>query len=378
MRQLLICLIAFCMLLSTGCFPHSRVTSPEPPTSEQHSVPVKTTGNVSPWTNGAATTWPPHQSGPDTGTPDLGILPKSAQQHVNRDEAKQHSITRKDKQADRKKETIRFTLHADGNTKQEKWTSRTKTAKVHTAQSTQSARSAQSRKSQSKQQQFKLSLAQLRMKYPHFFKLRGSASGKQKVALTFDDVPDHIITPLVLDILKEHHIQATFFLVGSRVKQYPQIVRRMVDEGHMIGNHSMSHPLLTKLSMPAFTTQVLNTEHIIEQVIGYKPRFFRPPYGAINEEQLRWAGKHGYIVVNWDVDSKDWKGLSGAEIEQLVMSNVEPGSIVLQHAGGSPQNGYLRGTLLALPRIIKKLQAKGYDFVTVPDLFHDQKEKKES
>ncbi|NKI22495.1 polysaccharide deacetylase family protein [Paenibacillus dendritiformis] len=226
--------------------------------------------------------------------------------------------------------------------------------------------------------QHHLSLAQLRMKYPHIFKLHGSKRGLRRVALTFDDVPDNRITPLVLDILREHNIRATFFLVGSRAKAHPDLVRRIVREGHIIGNHSYSHPLMTKLSLPAFEQQVKDAERVIEEIIGYKPRFYRPPFGEINEEQLKWAGDHGYLVVNWDVDSNDWRGLNAREVYNNVINAVRPGSIVLQHAGGSKQNGYLQGTVKALPSIIKELKKQRYRFVTVPELLQDRKDKKDN
>lgn len=249
--------------------------------------------------------------------------------------------------------------------------------KTNTSQSAAQT-SQSSRSSMHKLQKQQLTIAELRIKYPHIFKLNAQQRrGVRQVALTFDDAPDNRITPLVLDILKEHNIQATFFLVGTRAKAYPKLVERMVREGHVIGNHSYNHPLLTKLTLPAFEHQLKDTERIIEQSVGYKPRYFRPPYGEINEEQLRWAGDNGYLVVNWDVDSNDWRGLSSSQILQNVMREVRPGSIILQHASGSTQNGYLHGTVKALPSIIKQLRERQYEFVTLPDLLQDQKEKKE-
>lgn len=222
----------------------------------------------------------------------------------------------------------------------------------------------------------KLSLPELRIRYPDIFKMRGSASEK-KVALTFDDVPDNTVTPVVLDILKEMNVKATFFLVGYRAKAHPELVKRIVAEGHTLGNHTYSHPLLTKAEMPKFINQLKDTEDIIEALAGYKPRFFRPPFGEITEEQLKWAGDHGYIVVNWDVDSNDWRGISTKAVEDNVMSTVSSGSIVLQHAGGNGKREYLQNTIHALPSIIKQLRAQDYHFVTLPELLHDQQQKRE-
>lgn len=222
-----------------------------------------------------------------------------------------------------------------------------------------------------------LSIAQLWRKYPAIFKFHATDRSNRKVALTFDDVPDHRLTPIILDILKEHQIQATFFIEGYRAKANPDVVRRMVAEGHIIGNHSYNHPLLTKTTMPAFVEQLQSTESIIQSIIGYKPRFFRPPYGEITEEQLQWAGDHGYIVVNWDVDSNDWRGITAEMVEQNIMNSVQAGSIILQHAGGGSKQGYLQNTVRALPRIISQLRNQQYEFVTLPQLFHDHKEKRE-
>ncbi|MGZ9584206.1 polysaccharide deacetylase family protein [Paenibacillus marinisediminis] len=222
-----------------------------------------------------------------------------------------------------------------------------------------------------------LNIAQLWKKYPEIFKFRAASRNGKKVALTFDDVPDRTVTPVILDILKEHGIQATFFIEGHRAKANPDMIKRMVAEGHIIGNHSYDHPLLTKTTMSSFVKQIQNTETIISNITGYKPRFFRPPFGEITEEQLQWAGDHGYIVVNWDVDSNDWRGIPSSRVEQNIMSQVSSGSIILQHAGGGGKPGYLQNTVQALPKVIRQLREQNYQFVTLPDLLHDHKEKRD-
>lgn len=216
-----------------------------------------------------------------------------------------------------------------------------------------------------------LSIAELRHKYPTIFRIKGSAQTR-KVALTFDDVPDGHFTPKVLDVLKKYGVKATFFLVGSRAEKHPDVVRRIVREGHVIGNHTYNHPLLTKISKEKFIKQVVSTEKIINDIAGYKPKFLRPPYGEINEQQLRWAGAHGYVVVNWNVDSLDWKGLDAEEVYKNILSTVRSGAIVLQHAGGNV-DGNLNGTLEALPDIIETLQKRNYRIVTLPELLHTSK-----
>lgn len=214
----------------------------------------------------------------------------------------------------------------------------------------------------------RLSLSELRVKYSGFFKVNGS-SAQKRVALTFDDGPDPVYTPQILDILKKHRVKATFFLLGSRAQEYPNVVRRIANEGHVIGNHSYSHPLFTKVSVPNFEQQIERTQHVLSGLIGYEPKLVRPPYGEITEPQLQWMKHNHFVVVNWDIDSLDWKELNMQQVSDNVLPYVHPGAIILQHsAGGDRQN--LSGTVKALPRIIQKLKEDGYRIVTVPQLLH--------
>ncbi|UFJ39848.1 polysaccharide deacetylase family protein [Brevibacillus humidisoli] len=211
-----------------------------------------------------------------------------------------------------------------------------------------------------------MTLADLHRKYPTTFRLSG-APVKRQVALTFDDGPDVVFTPRVLDVLKKHNVKATFFLVGKRVEAHPEVVKRMVREGHEVGNHSYSHANLPKLKPHPFHVEVLRTQDVIARHSGYRPKFIRPPYGAIEEEQIKWLASQGFTMVNWNVDSLDWKGLSADQVADNVLSNVAQGAIILQHsAGGHGED--LSGTIDALPKIIEKLKADGVSFVTVSQL----------
>ncbi|WP_019638676.1 polysaccharide deacetylase family protein [Paenibacillus fonticola] len=215
-----------------------------------------------------------------------------------------------------------------------------------------------------------MTLGELRRKYSETFKFSGPEV--KQIALTFDDVPDPRFTPKVLDVLKQHGVKATFFVVGHRAKKHPELLQRIHREGHVIGNHSYFHPLFKKKSVDEFKNEIKRTEKLIEKLIGYKPRFIRPPYGEINEEQLKWAKKNGYKIVNWNVDSLDWKALDKNKVKHNVLSTVGPGSIVLQHAGGGSGSD-LTGTIEALPDIIRILRNRGYRFVTIPELLHEPK-----
>lgn len=218
----------------------------------------------------------------------------------------------------------------------------------------------------------RLTLSQLSRKYPQYFKLRGS-SGEKQVALTFDDAPDSKYTAQILDVLREYDVKATFFLIGSSAEKHPELVKRIVKEGHTVGNHSYNHQLFTRLSDDAFREQVQKTQQSLNRLAGYAPKLLRPPYGEISESQLLWAAEHGLLVVNWNIDSLDWKQLNQAQILSNVMNSIKPGSIVLQHSGGGPRQD-LSGTVKALPQIIETLRSQGYRLVTVPELLNVPKQ----
>lgn len=215
-----------------------------------------------------------------------------------------------------------------------------------------------------------LNLKDLRKKYPETFKFQGPHV--HQVALTFDDVPDPRFTPKVLDQLKRQGVKATFFVVGHRAKKHPELLRRIHEEGHVIGNHSYSHPQFKRRTVKQFQTEIKKTEKIIEQIVGYKPKLIRPPYGEINEAQLKWAQRNGYRVVNWNVDSLDWKGLNKEQVKKNIMKGINPGAIILQHAGGG-SSSTLDGTIQAIPEIVQAIRKRGYRFVTLPELLRTKK-----
>ena len=189
---------------------------------------------------------------------------------------------------------------------------------------------------------------------------------KAEVALTFDDGPDPVFTPQILDKLQRYGVKATFFLLGVNIEKYPEIVKRIAAEGHTIGNHTYDHPKLTEISDEAYHNQIQKADELIQNLVGYKPKFFRPTYGAINENQVQWATEKGMMVVQWSIDTLDWKGLSAETITQTVIANILPGSIILQHnAAGVP----LQGSVDALDQIIPQIQGMGARFVTLPEMF---------
>lgn len=202
--------------------------------------------------------------------------------------------------------------------------------------------------------------------YEGVFVLYASRS-ENKVALTFDDVPDPRFTPQVLDILKRKKVRATFFVVGTRAKKHPGLVKRIYREGHAVGNHSYSHPDFSRLTLSKMQEQITRTDRELSRLLGIRPRLIRPPYGEILVDQLEWSRREGYTVVNWDVDSSDWRQLTAAKVYRNVTRSVRPGSIVLMHAGGG-EGQNLAGTVKALPRIIDWLREHHYEPVTLPEL----------
>lgn len=217
------------------------------------------------------------------------------------------------------------------------------------------------------------SLTELRRKYADTFIFQGK-SGKKQIALTFDDAPDTHYTPKVLEILRKNGVKATFFIVGQRAATYPDMVKRIIREGHVIGNHSYDHAQLKKLSQERFIRQIQQTEDVLTPLAGYTPRLVRPPYGAVNDAELAWLKEQGYLTVNWNVDPQDWKGVSGSEVLKCSMDGAAPGAIILMHSAIG-QGGSLQGTIDALPGLIEGLQGKGYQLVTLPELLQTKKSK---
>lgn len=201
--------------------------------------------------------------------------------------------------------------------------------------------------------------------FPHVFTRKGPPL--REVALTFDDGPDNVYTPQILAILQREHVKATFFIVGQQAERHPQMMARIVRAGHAIGNHTFDHPDLARISLSHMNWEVTRTERDIARLTGQPNKWVRPPYGSVNARVLAAIGRMGYQAVNWSVDSNDWQGLSAAQIEHNIVGSVFPGAIILQHCAGST-NENLKGTVAALPVVIHALRARGYSFVTVPEL----------
>lgn len=191
------------------------------------------------------------------------------------------------------------------------------------------------------------------------------------VAITFDDGPNPLYTPAVLDILAEHGIKATFFMVGRHVEQYPEIARRIVAEGHDIGNHTYSHRSLVPLSPEKVYEEIVRAETIIEEVTGKRPHLFRPPRGVYSQTVRDIAAKRSYTICLWSISSQDWREISSREVTSRVLEHVCGGDILLFHDSGnlvSAQGGYRQNTIRALPIILAGLEERGLTPVSMQEL----------
>lgn len=194
--------------------------------------------------------------------------------------------------------------------------------------------------------------------------IRRRAGGTSKrIALTFDDGPSPRFTVPILNTLRKADVPATFFVIGSQVGSNREIVRRIVRDGHALANHTWSHANVSG-GGPAANSQLMDTQYAIQKAVGRAGCLMRPPGGAVGPGLVSWLRKHKKVGVMWDVDSNDYQLPSTAKMVREIVSATRPGSIILLHDGG----GDRARTVAAVPKIIKRLEARGYEFVTVPEL----------
>ncbi len=210
--------------------------------------------------------------------------------------------------------------------------------------------------------------------YPSPYKInRWGGGNSKKIALTFDDGPSAKHTGQILDILNQYHVPSTFFVVGMNAKQYPDLLRRIVDEGHEIGSHTFTHPNISKVSPKQLQFELNATERLLESHLGRKALLFRPPYAEDMEPDtvqqiapVAMTGQLGYYTVGLKIDPLDW---SNSGVNNLVSATLKQaiehqGNIVLLHDGGGDRSQ----TVAALPKIIQGLRDRGFELVTVSNL----------
>lgn len=186
---------------------------------------------------------------------------------------------------------------------------------------------------------------------------------EKKIAISFDAAWGTDSTNDILDTLDKYNVKTTFFLVDFWVKKYPEVVKEIDRRGHEIGNHSTNHPYMSKLDEIQIIKELKTTEESIKNITGKRTTLFRPPFGDYNDRLIKTCRENGYYVIQWDVDSLDWKEFGVQPVVDRVTRNVKNGSIVLFHNNAKYVSKYL-------PIVLEKLKADGYDIVPISELIY--------
>jgi peptidoglycan-N-acetylglucosamine deacetylase len=207
--------------------------------------------------------------------------------------------------------------------------------------------------------------------YGHTF--TGLAPGTKQLALTYDDGPNDPHTLRLLEVLAKHDVRVTFFLIGRYVRQHPEIAREVVKAGHVVGNHTFKHPLLTLKSASEVRRELTDCRSALQDAIGEHSNLFRPPFGGRRPAVLRVARELGLEPVMWNVTGYDWNAPPSAAIEQKVSKQIRGGDVVLLHDGGHKQMGADRSqTILATDHLIARYQSEGYKFATILEMMSQE------
>lgn len=183
----------------------------------------------------------------------------------------------------------------------------------------------------------------------------------KKIAITFDDGPHPSYTEQLLDGLKERGVHATFFVTGEHAGLHPEIIKRMQNEGHLIGNHTYSHIQLTKNNREDFKEELIMTNKVIKEITGEEVQYVRPPYGSWDKS---FEKELNMFPVLWTVDPLDWSSKNVTGITRKIVTNTKENDIILMH-------DYFETSVTAALKAIDELQGKGYTFVTVDEILFD-------
>lgn len=191
---------------------------------------------------------------------------------------------------------------------------------------------------------------------------------RMEIALSFDDGPHPRLTPIILDILAEYDVKATFFMVGENVGYYPEAARAVAEAGHEIGNHTFSHRRFSRMNEQEMLDEITACEDAISSVWSHPVHYIRPPEGQMNETMRRVIGSLDYRIILWDVDTRDWAHTPPDVIARHILDTVQEGDIILMH----DFIGHDSPTPEALRLVIPALLERGYHFVTVGELVEGQ------
>ncbi|MCW1930869.1 polysaccharide deacetylase family protein [Pararhodobacter zhoushanensis] len=185
---------------------------------------------------------------------------------------------------------------------------------------------------------------------------------RPRVALTFDDGPHPQNTPHLLDILARYRVKATFYVIGQNARRYPEIVRRIVAEGHELGNHTWTHPVLSRQSDSTILTEIDRTQQMIWDTVGAVPVTMRPPYGSFTHRQMQMLfDQRNLSSVVWSVDPEDWRRPGVSVVAQRMIQGARPGAVILAHDIHGP-------TIRAVPAALDGILARGLQPVTMSEL----------
>ncbi len=187
------------------------------------------------------------------------------------------------------------------------------------------------------------------------------SAGVKYIALTFDDGPSSENTPKLLDALDKYNAKATFFLVGNRISNSAEIVKRMHDSGQQIGNHTFDHANLTNLNSEDIVSEIMKTSDLINSITGSRPTLVRPPYGEFNDITNGICKLNGSAVMLWDVDTEDWNNQNIDAVYNHIVNNANDGDVVLLH-------DLYQTSVDAAIKLLHDLSNKGYKFVTIDEL----------
>ncbi|WP_227869892.1 polysaccharide deacetylase family protein [Streptomyces otsuchiensis] len=181
----------------------------------------------------------------------------------------------------------------------------------------------------------------------------------RRIALTFDDGPHPEHTPQVLRVLRQHGVTATFFVIGENAERHPDLLRAVADEGHLVANHSWTHPQLTRLSRTAVREELGRTSDLLASALGAAPRWARAPYGAWDRASLGICADLGMVPLGWSIDTNDWAAPGVGAISTAVLDGAHSGAVVLVHDGGGDRSQ----TVSALGHYLPRLIDRGYQLV---------------